>query len=112
MQPFFNTIVWILTHANNIPNHMRPGHNSLGRLQKGIEIDAEFQVVLKSVQGGIWHEALGGDQSFGGNLSIPIKKVFGMLFKNIHRNGTELMEDAPHFYPFVDVRLALGRHEK
>jgi len=31
---------------------MRPGHNSVGRLQKGFEADAEFQVVLKTVQQG------------------------------------------------------------
>ena len=45
---------------------------------------------------------------------MPIKDAFEMLIKIFYRNGTELMEDAPHFNSVVGVRIAsiLGRHEK
>jgi hypothetical protein len=57
---------------------------------------------------------LGGDQAFGGNLSMPIKDAFEMLMKIFHRNGTEFMEDASHFDPVVGVGIAsiLGHHQQ
>ena len=41
-----------------------------------------------------------------GNLSMSIKDAEDQLMQIFHRNGTELMENAPHLDPVVGVRVA------
>ena len=91
---------------------MRAGQHSLGRLKKGFEANAEFQVVLKAGKSRpVDRQRLPpfakrwvAIRPQVGNLSMSIKDAEDQLMNIFHRNGTELVKDAPHFDPVVSVR--------
>ena|SRR5215472_13956475 len=64
------------------------GHYLVDRLQKGFEADAEFQVILKTVQHDQYIDKDGSKakccmaiKPWVGNLSMHIKETFEMLIK-------------------------------
>src|SRR6266850_6860667 len=91
---------------------MRPGHNSSGSPQEGLQANSPIQALLKAIPP---HEVIDNDgaqgepasmaQALGRHLAMAIEHAFKLLLAVLYRPRAQLVQETSHLNPGVGVRV-------